>query len=92
MTWRKSRLDVHRTFEEVVEEWCGWKPGKPEPTVEFQKRAIPLSEACRMAWNCSDILPGHLFNQLRDDELPMRSSTYAAAARAMLGVMRGEAG
>lgn len=35
-----------------------------------------------LVWNCRDILPALLFDELRG-ELPMRRQTYAACARAM---------
>jgi hypothetical protein len=80
---------VRETFLQAVEAFVPWDDGTPEPTVEFEvgyePRPISISKACRLVWNCSDILPGDARTLLEDAELvePMRSWTYASAARAM---------
>jgi hypothetical protein len=37
---------------------------------------------CGLLWNCSDIMPSMLFNQLTE-QLELDRRTYAAGARAM---------
>ena len=78
---------VRETFGEAVEAFLNWKPGQPEPTVDYEIHYVPhkisLSKACGLVWNCTDILPALYADYLAAD-LPMQSRTYAAAARAML--------
>ena len=63
-----------------------WRLGQSEPTVEYEvnyaPQLIPISRACTLVWNCTDIMPGDYYYSLRDD-LDLKSSTYAAVARAM---------
>jgi hypothetical protein len=80
--------DLRDTFCCAVEAFLHWKPGDPEPMVEFEvnyePQLIPISRACSLVWNCTDIMPGLEFDGLRDDaQLEMKSSSYAACARAM---------
>jgi hypothetical protein len=81
---------VRDTFDEAVEAFIHWKPGTPEPLVDFEvnyeAQAIPISQVCRMLWNSTDILPGGLFDRLSD--LDMKRRTYGACARAMLRSIR----
>jgi hypothetical protein len=50
---------------------------------------ISIAEACRLVWNCTDVLPGSKFHQLRDSlREPPQGQTYAAAARALLHELR----
>ncbi|MGY8669124.1 hypothetical protein Q3C01_43150 [Bradyrhizobium sp. UFLA05-109] len=65
----------------------------PEPTVEYEiayvPRQISISRACGLVWNCTDIVPGDLFDQLQDAastyEPAIKMRTYAACARYILG-------
>ena len=81
------------TFGNAVDAWFKWAPGEPEPMVEhevnYEPRLMPLSAACRLLWNCSDILPGDCAWRLKDAGLPLRRHTYGAAAQAILASMRG---
>ncbi|MFZ2652032.1 MAG: hypothetical protein WA210_18190 [Burkholderiaceae bacterium] len=72
----------------AIDAFMDWEPGEPEPTVEFEvnyePRPIPISKACTLVWNCTDIMPGSLFDWLKDDaQLDVKRRTYAACARAM---------
>jgi hypothetical protein len=53
---------VQDTFLAAVEAFYRWRRGQPEPTVEYEinyvPHEIPISRACGLVWNCSDILPG----------------------------------
>jgi hypothetical protein len=75
------------TFAAVLA-WDSWDGELPEPVVPFEvhyePHLIPISRACALVWNCTDALPGDEYGYLRDVGLPMRQSTYAAAARALL--------
>lgn len=79
---------VRETFCCAIDAFLEWKPGDPEPVVEYEidyePRLIPISRACTLVWNCNDIMPDLGFRQLRDDaQLDMKKRTYAACARAM---------
>ena len=77
-------LDVARNGFEV---WLNWDDAGSEPTVEYEThyvlREIPISKACGLVWNCTDIVPGHLFDALCDAGLDIKQRTYAACARAI---------
>jgi hypothetical protein len=78
---------VRNTFLAAVDAFMAWNDG-PEPTVEheihYEPHQIPISRACGLVWNCTDIIPGFAFQQLRDDaRLDVKRRTYAACARAM---------
>lgn len=77
---------VRDAFAEAVEEFYHWNGDGCEPTVTFEidyePHQIPLSEACILVWNCTDIMPSMMVQALRDD-LDFKKLTYAAGARAM---------
>src|SRR5215470_17897212 len=80
---------VRETFLSAVDAFVDWEEGQPEPTVEYEVRYVPrqitISQACKLVWNCTDTIPGDAFRELRDDGgLEMKTSSYAACARAML--------
>jgi hypothetical protein len=82
---------VRNTFEEAVEVFCKWDGRGPEPEVDFEvnyvPRSITISEAARLLWHCTDIMPSWMRDILEEYEL--KSGTYAAGARALLyGVER----
>lgn len=90
---------VRDTFLAAIEAFASWRPGEPEPTVEFEvdyePRQIPLSKTCGLVWKCTDIVPGGQFDLLRDKleslncgETKLHRRTYAACARAMAGAVR----
>ena len=78
---------VRDTFCAAVEAWYHWKPSEPEPEVDFEinwePRPIPISKACDLVWNCTDILPGIEYEILQGLQEPPKLNTYAAAARAL---------
>jgi hypothetical protein len=73
-----------------------WDGKGPESTVEYEVNyelcRISISRACGLVRNCSDILPGSLFDQLQDaaqcklhsHEPVIKRQTYAACARFIL--------
>jgi hypothetical protein len=78
---------VRGTFLNVVDEFFGWKPSQAEPVVEhevnYQPHSTPISRACTLVWNCTDLVPGDILDSLRNAGLEIRSPTYAACARAV---------
>jgi hypothetical protein len=87
---------IRETFLEATNAYSDWSfsDGGPLPTVTREIRCEPhqisIAEACRLVWNCTDILPGVAFNTVADEQLglPIRRRTYAAAARAMLNALK----
>jgi len=73
-----------------------WDGTTPEPSVlyeiDYVAHHIPISRACGLAWNCTDIVPGMLFDELQDAaqsrtlryEPVIKRRTYAACARTIL--------
>jgi hypothetical protein len=83
---------VRDTFLSAIEAYLAWEPGEPEPMVDFEvrhkARPIPISQACGMVWNCSDILSSGAVDSLDGCGLELSRRTYAAAARALLPVIK----
>jgi hypothetical protein len=84
---------VRETFTNAVDEFLNWKPGGAEPMVEYEvnyePHSIPISRACTLVWNCTDIVQGDLVSDLLNEaELEIKSRTYAACARAMHAEIR----
>jgi hypothetical protein len=91
---------VRDTACSAFEAWMEWDGDSPEPTVEheinYEPHRISISRACELVWNCTDIMPGSLFDQLQDTaQSKMRSyepvikrRTYAACARAILDAIK----
>jgi hypothetical protein len=78
---------VRDTALAAFEAWYHWDGKGPEPTVEYEihyePHDIPISRACKLVWNCTDIVPGDVFDLLVHDTA-VKSRTYAACARAIL--------
>jgi hypothetical protein len=73
----------------AFEAWASWDGEGPEPTVEYEihyePHEIPISRMCKLVWNCTDIVPGLVFDLLtRDMGLEIKRQTYAACARAII--------
>jgi hypothetical protein len=84
---------VRETFGNAVEAFMAWKGGEPEPTVKYEihyvPRQIPISRACGLVWNCTDIMPGDVFDHLNTElDGAIKRQAYAACARAMLVSIR----
>ncbi|MCA1530797.1 hypothetical protein [Bradyrhizobium yuanmingense] len=71
---------IREAFNNAFEVWLHWKPGEPEPVVEFEinrePSSIPISRACTLVWNCTDTAPGDIAHALRREGLEMKSTTY----------------
>ena len=98
MTLKTGHTPGHyrETADAAIETWIRWEGKMPEPTVEFEigyvSHRIPISRACRLVWNCTDFVPGWLFDQvqaeaqglMRSSEPVIKKRTYAACARFIL--------
>jgi hypothetical protein len=83
---------VRDTACEAFLAWTDWDGEDPEPTVEYEihyvPHDIPISRACGLVWNCTDIVPGELVAALRTEGLDIKRPTYAACARAIIDNMK----
>jgi hypothetical protein len=57
---------VRETACDAFQAWMDWDGKSPEPTAEYQIHYVPhhisISRACGLVWNCTDIVPGSLFD------------------------------
>jgi hypothetical protein len=78
---------VRDTLINVFDEFLTRKPYQAEPVVQYEMKhephLIPISHACKLGWNCTDIVPGDIFDSLCNAGLEIKSRTYAACARAV---------
>ena len=79
---------VRDVFLSAIDAYLDWEPGEPEPMVDFVARPIPISRACGIVWNCSDILPSGAVSTFDQRGIEINRRTYAAAARAMLAAIK----
>jgi hypothetical protein len=87
---------IRETACEAFQAWIDWDGELPEPTVTLEINYVPhtisISQACRLVWNCTDVMPDRLFYELQDAiqsalhsaEPVIKRQTYAACARAIL--------
>jgi hypothetical protein len=79
---------VRDTAGEAFQAWVTWDGKSPEPTVEYEINYEPhqilTSDACKLVWNCTDIVPGFIVDPLIVEGLDIKNRTYAACARAIL--------
>ena len=76
-----AKRHVREAFLDATDAYMAWEDGTPEPTVDFEGRPIPISRACGIVWNCSDILPSGAVDTLDGCGIDLSRRTYAAAAR-----------
>jgi hypothetical protein len=89
---------VRDTAINAFEAWIHWNGKAPEPSVEYEVNYVPeqitITRALGLVWNCTDIIPGNLFDRLQEeitgraDEPTIKRRSYAACARAVLQTMR----
>jgi hypothetical protein len=83
---------IRDTFIAAIDAFRAWKDGEPEPMVEFEINyepvEIPISKACGLVWNCTDILPGIDFSTLEYCGIEPKRRSYAAAAHALLEAIK----
>jgi hypothetical protein len=70
-------------FLKAVEAFLQWRPGSPEPTLLAQGKAMSISDACGLVWNCTDQLPEDAYRDLIAAGITFDSKTYAGAARVL---------
>jgi hypothetical protein len=79
-------------FLEAIEAYRNWNDDEPEPTVtyevHYQPEEIPISRACGLLWSCTDILPSGDVYALEYCGIELRTTTYAAAAHALLEAIK----
>jgi hypothetical protein len=83
---------IRDTAYAAFQAWLDWDRASPEPTVEYEIHYVPhsisLSKACGLVWNCNDIVPGGLFDELQQGlenaGQTVRRQTYSACAQAIL--------
>jgi hypothetical protein len=67
---------VRDTALQAFEAWKEWDRKSPGPTVryeiQYREHDIPLSRACKLVWNCTDIVPGHVVDALVDNGLNIK--------------------
>ena len=82
---------IRQTFLNAIEAYMEWNAGEPEPTVQhevnYEPREIPISKACTLVWNCTDVMPGIDYRRLCE-VLDTKRQSYAACARAMLAAIK----
>jgi hypothetical protein len=80
---------VRETAIDAFRAWIDWDDTSPEPTIDYEidyePHRIPISQACGLVWNCTDIVPGGIYDDLEDVGLTLNSRTYGACAQAILG-------
>jgi hypothetical protein len=78
---------VREVFLSAIDAYRAWEAGQPEPTVGFEKSYvrgdIPISKACTLVWNCTDIMPSLAVFELELAGFEIKRRTYAACARAL---------
>jgi hypothetical protein len=77
--------DVLDAFADAVDAYEAWGGSNPGPTIEVRGGRFTVSAVCGLLWNCSDVMPSTMSQQLNDlTKWPrdgLRSNTYAAGAR-----------
>lgn len=63
---------------DAFEAWISWSGKSPEPSVEYEidyvPWQIPISHALALVWNCTDIVPGDLFDCIQQAVSPPLAS------------------
>lgn len=84
MRYGHAPAHVRESAGSAFEAWIKWDAIEPEPTVEYEihyePHQIPISRACKLVWNCTDIVPGLMMDQLLEAGLAVTRRTYAACA------------
>lgn len=76
--------------------WVDWDGVSPEPVVQYEVHyvpsLVPISLVLGLVWNCTDIVPGNLFDtvlaELESVGLAVGRRTYGACARAILNALQ----
>ncbi len=63
-------------------------PGAAERNAKKKDRVLTVSQVCGLLWNCTDILPSSLVEDLEGCDIYLGRRTYACAARTIKGRIR----
>jgi hypothetical protein len=88
-----SHSDARDLAQEAFDQWLRWNPSKREPVIDASRctdesTKLSMSDACKLVWNDTGIVPGYIVDSLVTEELPIKSRTYAACARAIVRDVR----
>jgi hypothetical protein len=82
--------DVREAFGDAVGAFAAWQDGAPEPSIDVRGQSLTIRQVCGLLWNCSDIAPGMLFDEVCDlvgfGDNPPRRRTYGCCARTLAGL------
>lgn len=77
--------DLREAFADAVDAFEAWGGSDPGPTIEVRGGRLTVRAVCGLLWNCSDVMPSTMSQQLNDPtkwpQDGLRSNTYAAGAR-----------
>jgi hypothetical protein len=87
---------IRDAFCNAMWAFIDWDRNDPEPTIEveirYRPRKMTVSQVCGLLWNCSDILPGVLSEQIAEAcQVDNMHQTYAAAARLVIRELKSSA-
>lgn len=82
---------LHHAFQDAVDAYEDWNPETAEPVVRINGKATRISVVFRRLWNCTDTVPRHTLEALKDivpsaltyPEQWKENATFAEAARLM---------
>ncbi|MBB5703293.1 hypothetical protein FHS76_003193 [Ochrobactrum daejeonense] len=57
---------LHHAFQDAVDAYEGWSPETAEPVVRINGKATRISVVFRRLWNCTDMVPRHTLEALKD--------------------------
>jgi hypothetical protein len=72
--------NVRDAFLAAINAFEKWREG-PEPTVELEGGAVPISQVCGLLWNCTDQMPSGSWGRMDEPD----GRTYAMGARVLKG-------
>lgn len=82
---------LHHAFHEAIDAYEDWQVDTAEPVVQVNGKVTRISVVFRRLWNCTDIVPRHTLEALKDivpsalthAERLKENSTFAEAAHVM---------
>ncbi|MBB4092316.1 hypothetical protein HGG72_19415 [Ochrobactrum pecoris] len=88
---------LHHAFQDAVDAYEDWTPETAEPVVRVNGKTTRISVVFRRLWNCTDMVPRHTLEALRDivptgivlAEHWKETPTFAEAARIMRAALEG---
>ena len=78
-----TSTDLRGAFIDVLGAYEQWEDREPEPTIELGHRHVPISAACRLLSDYSDMMPNYKVDWVREflPEGQRMRPTYGSAAR-----------